>query len=1267
MIRYCFSIFLIFLAFTVYSQSSEAVKSIDVYPIRVNHKWGYVKFYPSFVDTLIQPRYDYIGDINLPWNSAQRTSEKDSPFRIFEIDEKVGLLDDRLQELLPNKYNRIRPLSPQYFAVEKDSLFVLIDQNEKEFFDGERYNDIKSDWSDDRLKFFFVKKDNKWGVRKIDGPLLVDCKYIDLKSMAIHGYFLAKTKPNDFSWMLIDDTGAQVLPGSYSDIEIIDPNVIATKRPLSLVFNIYRKKTSETKYVKEIEEYSFVHRVNEALFVASPYSFGSNISTRSKDTVELWNLQEMEKLSSYPITRLGEQFNYKTVPCFYPLDDNYAILEKQAENKESLQQFLIDYSGKVISAAPYDTIFCTKKEGVYFTGRKFARGSDEIWKWGLIAPEKDSICSLDCVYDEILDFENDIAIIYSKRDGYGAVAIRENRGAALECVYANIFKSDKNTLQVKETLDELTVTYKLTDDLAFIEYALYEKMMVFSENVKSQFHEVEASSVLQVDNNSSAEFKKKWNSFSFKYIEGELQLFEKDTLVVNTGIAIKPSSMVEISLGVFAFYHENKRIETPFTKDFFGEKVALISIYNAHENTLNSKFQMIGYRSFRDGYKYTSFLDPDGKMGLVDRNGHQLMKNDKPVRYLFMGDFFANRARVCMDDRLFIDREDNLNKPKKFRIDTKFGFKKEFRVNVSPLKGIDPDRNKDIYSLSTSNNSKWGYIDENGALVLEPTADFVLDFNQRSRVAKILKKNNRTNEIKPSVDFGLIDTAGNTVLNIDYNDIKEYVPFLQIAADSTPTFFFTKRGHQLFVNRTKLRPFFEGLALFSNDENKWGYVDTLGQIAILPKYSLARPFSDGVAMVVDSTGFCSFIDRNGAILFRSTFTAKQWRGIGDFHEGKVWFKRANGWVWGCYNKQGEEIIIPKFHYQIKLNGEEDQTLPYHLAMDFSKGVAAVVAFSSDGKTFASIIDSTGNKIILDQNFKDISRFDEFGLARYTLKNQEGIGLLNSLGEKLTKPVYAKINPFISGYAKVLGINKKWGLINIDGQQLIPCTYHQMGEVSEDLVAVKISQYDDWFYVDLENTVKIRGPFQSVNSFKGGVTLVKYKSQEQFINKNGELIYLKTGKPIFFSEGILGVVKREKSKKKEGIYFYADESGGNIFGRYFSEIAPFKSGIAQVRRVRSVKSGEKQKREFLGAINKRGVMVVPPKFRTLHLQPNGNVIINPQLFFGVASKEGTVLLDPIYDKIDYFKKDNILRVEQGEKIGYAFLKEDEIEWIWELQY
>ncbi|MDV7394741.1 WG repeat-containing protein, partial [Arthrospira platensis SPKY1] len=79
----------------------------------------------------------------------------------------------------------------------------------------------------------------------------------------------------------------------------------------------------------------------------------------------------------------------------------------------------------------------------------------------------------------------------------------------------------------------------------------------------------------------------------------------------------------------------------------------------------------------------------------------------------------------------------------------------------------------------------------------------------------------------------------------------------------------------------------------------------------------------------------------------------------------------------------------------------------------------------------------------------------------------------------------------------------------------------------------------------------------------------------------------------------------------------------------------------------------------------GVMVVPPKFRLLHIQPDGNIITNPQRFYGLLGKKGATLIPPEFDRIEPFEEQGLFRVERGAALGYMRVVQEQGEWAWPL--
>ena len=1249
-----------------FAQSASQAKDLRVYPVRVNHKWGYAKFYGTFVDTLIAPRYDYIGDIHLPWNIASEKS-KPSPYRLFEIENKVGLLDNYLSEFIPNKYKRIRPISEQFFAVETGQGFQLINQKGDFLFEGTKYDDIKGDRADDKLRFFLVKKDQKWAIKNKAGDVLVDYKYAAIQNAGASGFFKVKSSLDEKSWMLIDSIGNKILADRYVNVRVLDEKVIAIRKDGSFAWKYFLRsnKVPNAPFLMQAGEFKSIKKVSNHMLALVPYD-----GVVSKNIILQSLKGDYEIINTIEVKTIGTKDSKKIVPDFHYLDGNYAAQSVMSEDKRKVKYQVIDSLGGVRSA-PYDSIYQTSKKNVFFVSRDYELGFASSTRWGVLQPKQGVVLKPKTIFSRIFDFEDGIAITVVG-DNYGALAFQEEETDRLPPLFETVFKSGKNTLQV-QTSEGKAVIYKLTAEGKFEEDLIVSNTFVFSENAKRKIVEAENRRLVEIKREKDTTPQSLWGLLNYSYTNEKLTILNDGEFVLQTELQDAISGIEEIHLRRLAIYYKNKTINNKVTKVFAEEPLEQIAFFDTEQNKVASESPMIGFRDFDKNYDYTAFMDAEGKMGLIDKNGQQLKVNGKPLRYLYIGTFQGGRARVCIGDRLIVDKKGKLEIPSRYTIGTVDELISEFNMEVAGKESYGEKNEFAVYTWKNEGSCAWGYIDKRGKLLLKTDYDYLEDFNPKNNRALAFRTLDKGSGLKPRAGFGLIDKVGNEVLksehdllNIEYKNLKDTADCFQITVGQTPTFYFNQKGHQVFVNPTRMRPFSEGLALFRDTKDKWGFVDSTGNILIEPRYQYARPFSDGLALVIDDTGYCSFIDKKGAVVFTSSFTKKQQIGVGDFHNGRCWFKGTKGWFWGCFDKKGNEVIEPKYYYQIKGISLPKAAEPYFLPMDFINGSAASVQILNEaGKPTATMIDPLGKTLIQPDIYATIGAVDEHGIASYTLPSGKAKGLLNTNGEILCKTQYLSIGSFQNGFAKVKSKNNTWGLIDMKGKVVLKPIYEEVGLASEGLVAVKTQNSQGWYFVNMTGKKTISGPFKSVTPFQGGMSFVNYKKEELLIDKTGNRIPITTGKPLFFSEGILGILKNPEAIKRRRIYFYADESGNNILGRDFAEITPFQLGVSKVRRVMQEVPGAKKRRELLGAINKRGVMVVPPKFRNLHLQPDGNIVINPQRFYGLVTVDGKKLLDPIYDLITYYREDSIIRVEQGEKVGYAELKNDELTWIWEM--
>lgn len=1257
---------------------STADEWVDVYPIRVNHKFGYIKIYHApflYIDTVIPPKYDYIGDINLPYNSTALNGG-DSPYRLFELDEKVGLLDPYLNEKLPNDYKRIRVVADEFFAVELDSLFTLIDSTGRQYFEQARYEDIclgdKHPSGDST--YFFVKNKDGWGLREISGKMAIPHQFADIQTAGKFGFFKVRYGVSEKTWGLIDISGQKAFPGKYEDILALAEDFVAVK-----IENYWQLliRDSKGEFKPGDSKYEIVERINDRLSVMVP---------SESPKVELWSSLQRRMLKSDkaylrpkngedPISKSRQQ-KAKYSPWYFPLDEKYTIFNHSADNRGKVD-YLIDDAGNNVSL-PFEFIQPSGKAGVFQASR--------FGKWGIIDLSRSKEPVFDCQYTIIEAFREDIAICQKGRQ-YGALTINQKSTDSLPCLFEHIFFLDSARLRAPiEGQDVAYVDYILDENGKFREEKFHARSIFISKNQEKLRREAPVMPELPATPYQAARFKPRRLVVDIDPKSNQLAIFEIEIIEPNAQSADRKVEKNLIQILPFperpmtitalvpnqltAFSHREKTIVNSFTKNVLNATVAGQSLFDMIAEKPISQAEFIGFRSFDSLYQHTAFIDKDGQMGLIDRNGKTLQHNGQPLRFTYIGPFVHGRARVCIGGRLACIKQIKGIRPEyplKFGIAALPDFYNEFGIKWVGAR--ETNSLGEIYAVSTPQDScKWAFIDTAGKLIFKTDAHYASDFYP-NETAFIFKSNPDVNDIwgNPDAEEGVINASGEEIIPIQYSGLTNYTNYFRIIARGTPTFFFTAKGHEIFINETRLRPFSEGLAQFKNSDGRWGYVDTTGNIVIAPQFTQARPFSEGLAVVVDTNGYCVFINPKGKVALTTDLPGKAWQFLGNFKGGRCWFKqKGKDWLWGCIDTKGEVVIPPDFYYRNDTIGSSDPILftLFSLPMDFSGGIAAVKKILEDGQTRAALIDTSGHFILEPRAYQEILPFQKTGLAIYTDVQHKLKGLLNRNGAPLSPAKYALIEAFVNGFAKVKSPSGKWGLINRSGIESIPTKYDDISIVSEGLIAVFSSQKEGWFYLDTLGKVRINGPFSLAEPFIGGVTLVENDGRKSIINNAGDEILLAKGAPLFFSEGIFGITWQSTQSENSDTNraYYADASGNNLFGRYFEEISPFQLGVAGVKPISNGK-GQAPKN---GAINTRGVMVVPPKFNRLHIQPDGNIIINPQLYYGLLDKEGNLLLDPEYDRIETFEDPNIIRVERGEKIGYIIQKEGKVVWAWPLQ-
>lgn len=166
-----------------------------------------------------------------------------------------------------------------------------------------------------------------------------------------------------------------------------------------------------------------------------------------------------------------------------------------------------------------------------------------------------------------------------------------------------------------------------------------------------------------------------------------------------------------------------------------------------------------------------------------------------------------------------------------------------------------------------------------------------------------------------------------------------------------------------------------------------------------------------------------------------------------------------------------------------------------------------------------------------------------GVAYFTMSKE------NIIKEALHKEPMVKLTPefckavrkynclcdFENGFASVRN-GEKWGVINTEGKEVVPCIYDMVNSFHDDLAAV--CKNDKWGYVNTKGELIIPCIYEYANDFSEGLASVRKNGKEGFINKKGEIaIPFKFEECGNFSEGLA------YGGDKKGHYFI--DTDGNI--------------------------------------------------------------------------------------------------------------------------
>ncbi len=1127
-----------------------------LYPVKVNHKWGYIDRSGKVV---VEPRYDALGPADLPWYGDYRTN-RPSGFRLVELNGLLGLVGPDRKEALAPLYRQIRVLSYNHFAVKKGDQFVLVDRTGRELF-GSGYEDIRllDTLETQTAGYFKVGKNALWGVQSATGEFILPIQY-EWISLLRTGSPFFKAKAPGKNWQLLKKGGNPVLPGYYLDIKAHHPDFIAAQtNPGSWsVFDSTGRPLSANPWVA--------------------------IQPLNGHFLELWDSTRYTPRLYRFDRRDTFSFPNKIYLDFHPLNSGYIACNLPAGTG------ILDSLGTEVLRPAYDSI---------------APGIGTVFRvknrfWGLVdLARKDTV--LACEYARIFDFRNGLAIVIRNRN-YGMVNRKMEQ--IIPPMY-DLIQQDSQYIkafrQDSVSLFRVDSTGKVVDvqdyGQVFNLRIGYEDDLPIKEAVRKKPppRPAEISYVDQFPSYGVPESKWLWafdNKSTRSWGLKETQK-SRDTFWVLPPVYRQVSHILEPGLSLV--FSKEQFVVNQFTETVGvgDDRLCQFSIFSHNDGQMITPFKWIGLRrhDFERGLPLAVFIDQDGKFGLAGRNGQEKKnKAGESLRFSYIGEFVNGVAVAAVAGRLQPVKDPN---QLKFQLETIYNLARKYCL--SSVSNQTWRETPLCLDAGEGSQPEWGFIDTSGNWVIRPQYDFLEYFDGNGRA-----------EAMKDGEWGVIDRNNNIVIPFSYLGISGFYGNWKTTEKGQKTLIFNQKGWEVF-NRdyTRRGDFKAGFCRVMQD-SLWGFINETGEEILPCRFKKVHDFSEGlVAVLLDDHWI--FMDTTGNQVFSTADAGMTIDTVYNFHSGRCLFKSR--YKYGFLDRKGnvkiEPVYVKAFDFShgvarvvMKsrtglINTEGETVLKperFERIYPFNE-LGLAVAMESFRSGMKCLVDNRG-AVLSPVKYQEIGPF-KAGFA--VVKSGKLYGLVNRRGKEVIPVAFDRLGELSEGLIAARGVNKRtWVYLDTTGAQAFEGAFDWVSPFSDSLALVQVENFDDksrkminrlgktvpmgvghilfyengifgirdnrppdknlpCFYAGQDEKNLFDRHFQEINAFENGVAMVKLSWRQGLINRNGMTVIPTkyaaidpTGSLFITRPPAFGVLKADGTPLIPAHFDQIDLMDGNIF-------------------------------------------------------------------------------------------------------------------------
>lgn len=426
------------------------------------------------------------------------------------------------------------------------------------------------------------------------------------------------------------------------------------------------------------------------------------------------------------------------------------------------------------------------------------------------------------------------------------------------------------------------------------------------------------------------------------------------------------------------------------------------------------------------------------------------------------------------------------------------------------------------------------YTVDGNAMAIEA---FQLKYPQYPHLSRLIKDLENSRKfffpVKKNGLWGYADSSANLVIEPKYTAAEYFINNYAIV-ESNGKFGIITKSSQLIVDTVYDEvDYFEGGISIVKRGEKFGAVNTLGNLVLSPVYEDLIN-GKGNSVIYKEKELYGIYDKNGKRVVEPTYESLSSSNNGlliAIDDGKS----------GAINENGA-ILIP-FEY--------DWIEPFYRTITRAK---------KDG--LFGIIDKNG-AVVLPFNYTSIKQLAD---SSYLLVKENKCGFADSNGQLVISEIYDYSNSykadegFVNECIKVEK-DRQRGLINKTGKVVVPFKFDDVGNISEEKIA--LNKRGKWGYANLQLKMIIKPQFESASDFKNGFAIVKKNGKYAVIDADGIVLTGFDFTGLKFLMNDLFLAENDLGK------FIIDSKGINILNATFEEAEVVNEHYIRFTRMKSV--------------------------------------------------------------------------------------------------